>query len=157
MGQDGHVTDEAATLAQGPADPARPGQPTESGQPPEPGSADRTPHRRMRRVPQGRWLAGVCTGIAEHLGVDVRYVRAVMAALGVFGVGVGGYLFLWALVPQRLEPGEPPVGRLIDPFDAQDDSRSRRRHSVILLAFGLLVLFLGANTVSGFDSWFAVV
>ncbi|WJY72440.1 ATP-binding protein [Corynebacterium auriscanis] len=36
---------------------------------------------RYVRVRQGRVLAGVCTGLAAHLGIDVRWVRCIFAVL----------------------------------------------------------------------------
>ena len=66
----------------------------------EPGQ--RRPVRRMVRPVHGRRVAGVCAGLAEHLGLNVRHVRVafVLACLG-GGAGVVAYLFLWALTPQE--------------------------------------------------------
>ncbi|HET8601933.1 MAG TPA: PspC domain-containing protein [Segeticoccus sp.] len=52
------------------------------------------------RPPDGRWVAGVCAGVAEHLCVPVKVVRLgfVVAAL-VAGAGLVVYAFLWALTP----------------------------------------------------------
>jgi signal transduction histidine kinase/phage shock protein PspC (stress-responsive transcriptional regulator) len=45
-------------------------------------------------------LAGVCAGIAVHLGVDVKYVQATFAVLTVFGgAGFAVYALGWALLP----------------------------------------------------------
>ncbi|MDI2028935.1 PspC domain-containing protein [Saccharopolyspora sp. TS4A08] len=55
----------------------------------------------LHRTRDGRLLAGVCAGVAEHLGVRVLWVRmtfAVLSALG--GAGILGYALLWAFVPQ---------------------------------------------------------
>jgi signal transduction histidine kinase/phage shock protein PspC (stress-responsive transcriptional regulator) len=57
----------------------------------------------MERPVQGRHLAGVCAGLADHLGVNVRYVRwAFLLSCLAGGAGVVAYLFLWALTPQSL-------------------------------------------------------
>ena len=68
------------------------------------GPGVRRPMRRMERPIQGRRIGGVCAGLAEHLGLNVRYVRVgfVLACLG-GGAGIVAYLFLWALTPQALE------------------------------------------------------
>ena len=60
--------------------------------------------RRLERPIQGRRIGGVCAGLAEHLGINVRYVRVafVLACLG-GGAGIVAYVFLWALTPQALE------------------------------------------------------
>lgn len=45
-------------------------------------------------------IAGVCGGIADHLGVDAFRVRVVFVVLSAFsGGGVLGYALLWAFVP----------------------------------------------------------
>ncbi|MFQ4148192.1 PspC domain-containing protein [Arthrobacter sp. LAPM80] len=47
-----------------------------------------------------RMVAGVCGGLAEHLGVKVGVVRAIMvAACFSFGAGLVLYAWLWLLVP----------------------------------------------------------
>lgn len=58
------------------------------------------PPRRMVRPLAGRHVAGVCAGLAEHLGVEARVVRLVMLVLAVLGPGVITYLMLWALTPE---------------------------------------------------------
>lgn len=51
-----------------------------------------------------KWVAGVCTGVARHLDVDVRAVRIAMAVLTVFGgAGVLLYAWLWIFVPRAGE------------------------------------------------------
>jgi signal transduction histidine kinase/phage shock protein PspC (stress-responsive transcriptional regulator) len=48
-------------------------------------------------------LAGVCAGLAEHLGWPVRVVRIGMIALSIpFGAGLVAYIFLWSLTPQSV-------------------------------------------------------
>lgn len=95
-------------------------------------SASRPP---LRRPLQGRRIAGVCAGLAEHLGVHPTAVRAVFVLAGLMGgLGIVVYGFLWALVEQ--EPG------------GQDAAGSRRRgpsaEAWLLLAGGALVLLAGA-------------
>lgn len=47
-----------------------------------------------------KWFAGVCSGIAQRLGVDPVLVRAVFVLLFFFGgIGVTAYLIAWALLP----------------------------------------------------------
>jgi len=60
--------------------------------------------KRLERKLQGRWLAGVCAGLADYLGVDANLVRIVVAVLVIFG-GFGAlvYLLAWALVPEEGE------------------------------------------------------
>lgn len=56
--------------------------------------------RRFRRSKRGRWVAGICAGIARHWGWDVRLVRLVWLVGTVIPVlpGLPVYLLLWLLV-----------------------------------------------------------
>ncbi|MGN6598356.1 MAG: ATP-binding protein [Actinomycetes bacterium] len=61
--------------------------------------AARHPRRLQRRV-SGRMLAGVCRGLAEHLGVDVRWVRLAVVVLTLAnGAGLVVYAGLWIFAP----------------------------------------------------------
>ncbi|MGB6124020.1 MAG: PspC domain-containing protein, partial [Gordonia sp. (in: high G+C Gram-positive bacteria)] len=54
------------------------------------------PVDRLRRRSGGKIVAGVCGGIADHLGVDVFRVRVVFVALAALaGAGVAAYALLW--------------------------------------------------------------
>jgi len=68
-----------------------------------------TPYRRAYRPAERRLVGGVATGLADHLGVPVLYVRlAFIVATWFQGVGVIAYLLLWRFLPlQRpdLSPG----------------------------------------------------
>ncbi|MDO5502584.1 MAG: PspC domain-containing protein [Actinomycetia bacterium] len=48
---------------------------------------------------QDRWIAGVCRGIADRLGVDPLIVRAMMILALMVGIGFLAYLMAWALLP----------------------------------------------------------
>jgi phage shock protein PspC (stress-responsive transcriptional regulator) len=51
---------------------------------------------------QNRMLAGVASGIAQYLDIDVTVVRIVIAVLAVVGgVGVPIYLAGWLLIPDE--------------------------------------------------------
>ena len=56
----------------------------------------------LSRPRQGRWIAGVCAGIADRYGWSRSTVRlvAVLSCL-LPGPQFVGYLVLWALMPQR--------------------------------------------------------
>jgi signal transduction histidine kinase len=62
---------------------------------------------RMERRADGRLVAGVCRGLAEHLGVETVVIRLVFVFLAVAsGFGVLAYLALWLLVPRAdVAPG----------------------------------------------------
>ena len=68
---------------------------------------------RITRVERDRVLAGVCSGIAEALAMDVTLVRLTFAVLSfASGAGIIAYLGAWALLPA---PGDasPPRRRRI--------------------------------------------
>lgn len=53
------------------------------------------------RDPDGRMLAGVCAGLAAHLGVPVAWVRGAMVLFALLGgAGVLFYVWLWVTVPR---------------------------------------------------------
>ena len=60
-----------------------------------------TAHRLVRRT-DDRMIAGVCSGVADYLGVDVTLVRliAVVGAVLGFGTLIVAYLAAWVLMPQ---------------------------------------------------------
>jgi signal transduction histidine kinase/phage shock protein PspC (stress-responsive transcriptional regulator) len=68
-----------------------------------------TTYRRAYRPAERRLVGGVASGLADHLGVPVLYVRLAFVVSTWFqGVGVLAYLLLWRLLPlQRpdLSPG----------------------------------------------------
>jgi signal transduction histidine kinase/phage shock protein PspC (stress-responsive transcriptional regulator) len=58
----------------------------------------------LRRA-DGRLIAGVCTGIARHLRVNVIIVRLLFLVVGSNGIGIVAYLVLWAMVPDESDDG----------------------------------------------------
>lgn len=97
----------------------------------------------MRRS-DARVIAGVCEGVAHHLGVPALAVRAVFVVLTAFGgMGVLAYAGLWAFVPlQRSEP-----------TDQASAPRRDRGQSVALLAvaLGVVLLLAQLNVAGGTD------
>jgi phage shock protein C len=74
-------------------------QPYPSPEPPP--SAGSTPRRLVRRE-DNKMIAGVCSGIADHLGVDATIVRLALIAAVVLGAGCGVLIYLagWWLMPR---------------------------------------------------------
>ena len=64
----------------------------------------------LRRPQQGRVVAGVAAGVAEHLGISVTAVRLAFVVLTfVGGFGVLVYAGLWLTVPDGTpERAHPP-------------------------------------------------
>lgn len=69
----------------------------------------------MVRPRAGRKIAGVCQGIAIHLGWDATALRvvAVLLAIFLFPLGIVAYLILWLVMPE--EPRPLPPGMPVEP------------------------------------------
>jgi phage shock protein PspC (stress-responsive transcriptional regulator) len=62
---------------------------------------DQPAARQLRRSADDRMLAGVASGIARYLDVDVTLVRVIIAALALFsGATVALYIAAWLLIPE---------------------------------------------------------
>jgi phage shock protein PspC (stress-responsive transcriptional regulator) len=71
----------------------------------------------LRRDTEDKWLAGVCSGIANRLRIDPIVVRAALVLLVLLGgVGFTLYLIAWAFIPN--ERGEVVAERAIRHGDA---------------------------------------
>lgn len=66
-----------------------------------------TVRKRLVRLRQDRKIAGVCTGLADYLDVDVTLVRLAMLIVFFTGVGVLAYPIAWIVMPE--EPLAHPV------------------------------------------------
>jgi signal transduction histidine kinase len=72
-----------------------------------------SPLPRAYREKRGRWVAGVATGLADHLNWPVGAVRLLFVILSFFGgIGVIAYAVFWAVLPQR-EADESDTLRLL--------------------------------------------
>lgn len=70
----------------------------------QPGAAP-TAAPRLERAADGKLIAGVCRGLAGHLGVDVVIVRAAFVLLTMAsGLGIAAYAAFWILVPAPEKP-----------------------------------------------------
>ncbi|WP_108719269.1 ATP-binding protein [Miniimonas sp. S16] len=96
----------------------------------------------LRRPARGRWVAGVAAGVAEHLGADVRIVRAVFVGAALLGgVGVLAYVFWWVTIPEGTGHAERPAvwSRVAKPLTATPGRRGLRLSDVVV-ALGLLAV-----------------
>jgi signal transduction histidine kinase/phage shock protein PspC (stress-responsive transcriptional regulator) len=85
------------------------------------------PARRLYRSSDGRVVAGVTGGLAEHLAVPVLYVRLAFIALtAAGGAGILAYALFWVFAPQNPYGSESP--------------RDRARNMTVLLALGSLTV-----------------
>ncbi|WP_225978089.1 PspC domain-containing protein [Gandjariella thermophila] len=105
--------------------------------------ADRAANNRLWRRRSSRVVAGVAGGLADHLGVDVLWVRVAFAALAALGgAGVVGYGLLWIFVPQR------PAGST----EAEETPRQRQQ-AIGLVAVGVGMALLGGMISGTVGSW----
>ncbi|MGI5995392.1 ATP-binding protein [Saccharomonospora viridis] len=108
------------------------------------GEPDDQPKMYRRRT--GRVLAGVAGGLADHLGVNVLWVRATFAVLSAFGgMGVVIYGMLWAFVPQR--SGDEATA---------PESAKERQQAYGLIALGIGLTFAGGALTGVFGGWVGV-
>lgn len=52
------------------------------------------------RPRQGKWIAGVCRGIADRFAISPGLVRIGFVIFGLVGVGELVYIALWILMPK---------------------------------------------------------
>jgi signal transduction histidine kinase/phage shock protein PspC (stress-responsive transcriptional regulator) len=97
---------------------------------------------RLCRHRSDRVLAGVSTGIAEHLRVPVLWVRVIFVALaGVGGAGLIGYALLWAFLPATdVRPRRPSTAR-------------DRQQAVGLVVLGAGLALVGAALGTPWAGW----
>lgn len=58
--------------------------------------------KKLTRNMDNKMLAGVCSGLADYMGVDPTVVRVLFALVTVFTAGIGGliaYLACWLIIP----------------------------------------------------------
>lgn len=102
------------------------------------------PGRTLVRRRTGRMLGGVAGGLADHLEVDVRWVRAAFVALTFLGwAGVLAYALLWIFLRQE----ETGVERTL--------SRSERLQAAGLLTIGLGLSLVATTSDSALLGWIA--
>ena len=90
---------------------------------------DEAPPRRLVRVDEGRWLAGVCAGLGRYFDVNPLIYRIAFAALALAG-GTGLLLYLAAYL---VMPGEHD-----DESIAVEALSKRRDHPWLLIGIGLV-------------------
>lgn len=55
---------------------------------------------RLVRPHRGKWIAGVCAGIADRFGISRGLVRLLFVIFGLVGAGEIAYIALWILMPK---------------------------------------------------------
>jgi phage shock protein C len=52
------------------------------------------------RPRSGKWIAGVCAGLADRFGLPPWLVRLAFVIFGVVGAGELAYIVLWIIMPK---------------------------------------------------------
>jgi phage shock protein C len=73
--------------------------------------------RRLYRLAYDKKIAGVCSGIAKYLDIDVNLVRVLAILLLVFSCGLAlvGYIAAWILIPEERVQPSPMVPQQTTP------------------------------------------
>ncbi len=105
-------------------------------------ASDGTGRPPLHRHRSSRVIAGVSSGIAEHLGVPVLWVRVIFAVLaGLGGAGLVGYALLWVFVPAT----EAGAG--------QPDTSRERQQAAGLVVLGVGLALAGAALGNAWGGW----
>jgi phage shock protein PspC (stress-responsive transcriptional regulator) len=62
--------------------------------------------RKLFRDPENGVLAGVCSGFAAYINIDVVIVRILFIVLSFIGLAIPLYIILWVIVPNASTPSE---------------------------------------------------
>jgi len=122
------------------------------------GSLDRDRPRRATRRSEDRVLGGVAAGLADHLGVEVGWVRAVfLLSTGLGGLGVAMYAGLWMILPSDARFAEAAPGlEAATRQGKRPGSTSRREDKGWFIALGAAALGIVVlvEMVLGAGLWF---
>lgn len=68
-------------------------------------AAEATAEKKLYRDPDGKRIAGICSGLAIYLDVDVTLIRVLMILAIIFGcAGIWIYIIFWIVVPMADTP-----------------------------------------------------
>ena len=104
-------------------------------------------HTRFFRSRSDAMVAGVCSGIARALALEIWVVRLIFLILVIgFGTGVLAYIVLWFIMPEERS------GAVIQPYTFEQSSINERRVTVasVLMLVGAYML---VNLLFGAQVW----
>ncbi len=109
-------------------------------------SPESGPTRRPRlvRTRRGRLIGGVCSGLADHFGVDPILFRIAFVGLAIFsGIGIALYLAILLLVPEE-GVGRAPISLLWSGFSGEQWHASADRRLLRCLVIVTAVVVCAA-------------
>lgn len=57
--------------------------------------------KKLYRNTENKFIAGVCSGIAEYINIDPTIVRVIWALVGFTGAGLVAYLVCALIIPEK--------------------------------------------------------
>lgn len=65
--------------------------------------------RKLYRLRDGNWFAGVCVGIAAYVGIDPVVVRLIFILTAVFSGGIGIFIYLVLMFVMPIAPKDDEI------------------------------------------------
>ena len=62
--------------------------------------------RELYRIRKGKWIAGVCTGMAEYMNVPVSVIRGIFVLMVPFAFGAGILMYIASIFVIHWDPNE---------------------------------------------------
>ena len=58
--------------------------------------------KRLYRIPEGKIIGGVCTGLGDYFNTDYTIIRLIwVLSVLLAGIGFFAYLVAWILIPEK--------------------------------------------------------
>ena len=58
-------------------------------------------NKKIYRNTNNKFIAGVCSGIADYVNIDPTIVRLIWALIGLTGTGIVAYLVCALIIPEK--------------------------------------------------------
>lgn len=98
-------------------------------------------YRKLQRNTHNKVLGGVCSGLADYLGIDTALVRILFAIFLFAGAGLFIYLILWIVMPARRDyQNQQAEGQYAAQKDTGKSSRSSFTAGLVLIIMGVVLL-----------------
>ena len=60
--------------------------------------------KKLYRIPEGRIIGGVCTGLGTYFNIDYTLIRLIwVLTILLAGIGFFAYLIAWIIIPERTQ------------------------------------------------------